>query len=204
MDKLTSEEALKIEDRAFSRMLHKDITPKIVRVINNDDFNFCHDPSSLNPHGHFAGVGGTIALHCVSGNKPHAIIETSDYDIYVYWYAGDFVFKIIMDGKPEDPPYTIIHCDKTFHNTASAECLVYAAQEELRIAKFSAIFYTESRIAIRRKAAGYTLDELSLLSGVHAMSISRLERRERYPENCTFATIKKLADVLQCRTTDIV
>lgn len=156
---------------------------------------------SNDPHQYFCSLGGGIALCMISAGEPAAIIDTGGYKLYVYMAFGHFCIQIVI-GTKGILPYETIDCDKMFLNTASPECLVEAAEEQLRLMQYTGKYQT--LLESRRRAAGYTQKQLSELSGVHANIISRVEQGKQPIGKCTFDTICKLSAALQCRPENLV
>lgn len=165
---------------------------RIIEVINpNHIFGF----GQLNhePKDYYYGSNG-ILYNWLKG-EPDAVIKTDSYDINVK-VAGGFCLQIsTADGWR-------INVDKQLLNTASPECCVAAAEEQLRI--IDNMKPGVQKLEARRKAAKLTRAELSKLSGVHAQAIARYELGERDIANASYSTIIKLASALQCKPEDIV
>lgn len=176
--------------------------PPITNIKTFGNFNFGHGQISHKPSDYFNSLDGAIVLGLISNRQPDAIIETTDYSVHVYLHGG-FAMQIVY-GDKDKPPYTTINCRKILSNCASPECIVNACDEEIRLINWIRLHPDcKTRLEARRKAIGYTLAELSELSGVHLQIIGRFERQERDISTSSYRTVKRLADALQCRPEDI-
>lgn len=156
---------------------------------------------SHNPHDYFAGLGGTQLLSLVSTQDPDVTIETDKYTVCVYKILGKYALQVV--GINGVMPYMTHNVDKMYRNTASAECLVNAAEESTKLMQMQMTRQHKTHLEDRRRAAGYTQKQLAELTGVHANIISRLERGEQDISNCEYGTVKKLAHALECRMEDL-
>lgn len=157
---------------------------------------------SHNPHDYFAGLGGTQLLSLVSTQDPDVTIKTDKYTVCVYKILGKYVIQVVF-GIKGVMPYTAHNVDKMYRNTASAECLVSAAENAVKLLNYKATRQYKTRLEERRRAEGYTQKQLSDITGIHVNVISRIERGDRDISNCEFGTVVKLARALECRAEDI-
>lgn len=157
---------------------------------------------SHNPHDYFAGLGGAQLLSLVSAQDPDVTIETDKYTVCVYQILGKYALQVVF-GIKGVMPYTAHNVDKMYRNTASAECLVNAAEESTKLMQMQMTRQHRTHLEDRRRAAGYTQKQLAELTGVHTNIISRLERGEQDISNCEYGTVKKLANALECRMEDL-
>ena len=158
---------------------------------------------SHNPHDYFAGLGGAQLLSLVSTQDPSVIIETDKYTVCVYKVLGKYALQIVI-GIKGIMPYTTHSADKMYRNTASAECLVNAAESFMSLLHYTTTRQYKTRLEERRRAEGYTQKRLSEITGVHVNVISRIERGERDITNCEFGTVAKIAKALECRAEDLI
>lgn len=165
---------------------------EILDIINNNHA-FGFEQIDHNPRGYYNGCYGDIIGNIISWKEPDAIIITKMYNLEIK-QCGGFVMRII------DRTGLIILVQKVLSNTASPECCVAAAEEQLRLMDSAYPTLLESR----RRAAQLTRAELSRLSGVHEQQIAKFELKERDIETARYNTVCKLASALQCRPENIV
>ncbi len=165
---------------------------EIIDIINNNN-TFVFGQTNHNPRDYYNDYNGDIIGHIISWKEPDAIIITKMYNLEIKQYDG-FVMRII------DRTGLISLVQKILSNTASPECCVAAAEEQLRL--MSDAYPT--LLECRRRAAQLTRAELSKLSGVHEQHIAKFELKERDIETARYNTVCKLASALQCRPENIV
>lgn len=165
---------------------------EIIEIINTNRI-FVSGQASRNPREYFLDCNGSLLYSFIKG-EPDAVIKTDSYNVNVK-VAGGFCLQISTVGGWR------VDVDKQLLNTASPECCVAAAEEQLRLIELQKS--AMSRLEVRRKAAGLTRAKLSELSGVHPQLIAKYESGERDIEGASFKTVKKLALALQCKPEDI-
>ena len=165
---------------------------EILDIINNNH-TFGFGQIDHDPRGYYNDCNGDIIGNIISWKEPDAIIITKMYNLEIKHYGG-FVMRII------DRTNLIIIVQKILSNTASPECCVAAAEEQLRLM----LGTYPTLLECRRRAAQLTRAELSRLSGVHEQQIAKFELKERDIETARYNTVCKLASALQCRPENIV
>lgn len=135
-----------------------------------------------------------IFLKVFTKGDPDAIIKTEAYNVNVKVASGFCLQIATADGWR-------INVSKQLINTASPECCVAAAEEQLRLNELQKS--AMNKLEAHRKAAGLTRAKLSELSGLHSQLITKYETGERDIEGASFRSIKKLANALQCKPEDI-
>lgn len=168
---------------------------EILDIINNNHM-FGFGQIDHDPRGYYNDCNGDIIGNIISWKEPDAIIITKMYNLEVKQYGG-FVMRII------DRTGLIILVQKVLSNTASPECCVSAAEEQLRFMRLMQGTYP-TLLECRRRAAQLTRAELSRLSGVHEQQIAKYELKERDIATARYSSVCKLANALQCRPENIV
>ena len=125
---------------------------------------------------------------------PDAIIKCEGYDINIKVASGFCMQIVTPDGGK-------INVSKQLINTASPECCVAAAEEQLRLIEL--IKEPINKLRAHRVAAGLSRARLGAQSGVHPQNIARWELGERDLCNASYDTVIKLAKALQCKPEDI-
>ena len=125
---------------------------------------------------------------------PDAIIKCEGYDINIKVASGFCMQIVTPDGWK-------INVSKQLINTASPECCVAAAEEQLRLIEL--IKEPINKLRAHRVAAGLSRARLGAQSGVHPQNIARWELGERDLCNASYDTVIKLAKALQCKPEDI-
>ena len=167
---------------------------EILDIINNNH-TFGFGQIDHDPRGYYNDCNGDIIGHIISWKDPDAIIITKMYNLEIKQYGG-FVMRII------DRTNLIILVQKILSNTASPECCVAAAEEQLRI--YASMGTYQTTLECRRRSAQLSRAELSKLSGVHEQLIAKYETKERDISTARYNTVCKLASALQCRPENIV
>lgn len=166
---------------------------EIIDIINNNHV-FGFGQISHDPRGYFDSCNGNIIGNIISWENPDAVIITKMYNLEIK-KCGGFVMRII------DRTGLISLVQKVLSNTASPECCVAAAEEQLRI--YASMGTYQTTLECRRRSAQLSRAELSKLSGVHEQLIAKYETKERDISTARYNTVCKLADALQCNTSDI-
>lgn len=165
---------------------------KIIEIINTNHI-FGFGQISHDPRDYFLDCNGRLLYNFIKGD-PVAIIKTEAYNINVKLASGFCLQIAAADGW-------ILGVNKQLINTASPECCVAAAEEQLRLIELQKS--PMNRLEAHRKAAGLTRAKLAELSGLHPQLITKYETGERDIEGASFRSIKKLANALQCEPEDI-
>lgn len=160
---------------------------KIIEIINNNHI-FGHGQISHDPRDYFLNCNGSLLYSFIKG-KPDAVIKTDNYNINIKVASG-FCLQI------EYPDGWCVGVNKQLINTASPECCVAAAEEQIRIV--NNIGKNMRRLRAYREAAGLTRAELGKLADIHPQLIAKYELGERELEQASYASVSKLAAALQC------
>ena len=163
----------------------------IIEIINTNHI-FGHGQISHEPREYYLDSNG-ILYNWIKG-KPDAVIKCEGYDINIKVASG-FCMQIAM------PDGWKINISKQLINTASPECCVKAAEEQLRLVNL--LKAPINKLRAHREAAGLSRVQLGELSGVHPQNIARWELGERDLRNASYDTVIKLAKALQYKPEDI-
>ena len=165
---------------------------KIIEIINNNHI-FGHGQISHNPRDYFLDCNGSLLYGFIKGD-PDAVIKTDNYNINIKLASGFCLQIAAADGWR-------INVSKRLINTASPECCVAAAEEQLRI--INNLGKNMHRIRAYREAAGLTRAELGKLADIHPQLIAKYELGERELKQASYASVSKLAEALQCDIKDL-
>ena len=164
----------------------------IIEIINTNHI-FGIGQISHNPRDYYLNNNGSL-YNWIKG-EPDAIIKCEGYDINIKVASG-FCMQIVM------PDGWLITVSKQLINTASPECCVAAAEEQLRL--IALMRNPINSLRAHREAAGLSRAQLGELSGVHPQNIARWELGERDLRNASYDTVIKLAKALQYKPEDII
>lgn len=162
---------------------------KIINIINNNKV-FGFGQISHEPREYFTAPNGAEIGSILRYKDPDAIIETEMFNVEVREERFFYLTITTKDGWS-------IAVEKALLNTASPECCVKAAEEQLRLLECQKS-PAATLLETRRKAAQLSRAELARESGVHIQLITKFERKERDIENASYKTVVKLAQALQC------
>lgn len=165
---------------------------KIIEIINTNRI-FGFGQISHNPRDYFLDCNGSLLYSFIKGD-PDAVIKTEGYDINIKVASGFCLQIATADGWR-------INVSKQLINTASPDCCVAAAEEQIRIV--NNLGKNMRRIRAYREAAGLTRAELAELSGLHPQLITKYELGERELKQASYASVSKLAEALQCDIKDL-
>lgn len=168
---------------------------KITNIINSNKI-FGFGQISHEPREYFAAANGAEIGSILKYKVPDATIETETFNVEVR--RERFFYLAITTKSGWD-----IAVEKALLNTASPECCVKAAEEQLRLLECQKM-PEATLLETRRKAAQMSRAELARESGVHIQLITKFERKERDIENASYKTVVKLAEALQCTTDRLV
>jgi DNA-binding XRE family transcriptional regulator len=164
----------------------------IIEIINTNHI-FGFGQISHNPRDYYLDNNGSL-YNWIKG-EPDAIIKCERYDIDIKLASGFCLQIATADGWR-------ITVSKQLINTASPECCVAAAEEQLRLIEL--IKKPINQLRAHREAAGLSRAQLGELSGVHPQNIARWELGERDLRNASYDTVIKLAKALQYKPEDII
>lgn len=157
-----------------------------IEIINTNHI-FGFGQSSHCPRDYYLDNNGTL-YNWIKG-EPDAVIKTDKYNINIKVASGFCLQIESFDGW-------LVNVSKQLINTASPECCVNAAEEQLRIN--ANINKNMHRLRAYREAANLTRAELGELSGIHPQLITKYELGERDLRKASYASVIKLAEALQC------
>lgn len=164
----------------------------IIEIINTNHI-FGFGQMSHNPRDYYLDNNGSL-YNWIKG-EPDAIIKCEGYDINIKVASGFCIQIVTIDGWR-------INVSKQLLNTASPECCVAAAKEQLRLIEL--IKKPINKLRAYREAAGLSRAQLGELSGVHPQNITKWELGERDLCNASYDTVIKLAKALQYKPEDII
>ena len=99
------------------------------------------------------------------------------------------------------PDGLLMTVNKQLLNTASPECCINAAEEQIRIQ--TNLNRCMNRLRAYREAANLTRVALGELSEVHPQLIAKYETGERDLRTASYTSVIKLAQALQCKPENI-
>lgn len=164
---------------------------KIIEIINTNHI-FGFGQISHNPRDYYLNSNGFL-YNWLKG-EPDAVIRCDGYDINIKRASGFCLQIVTADGWR-------VNVDKQLVNTASPECCVNAAEEQLRLVEL--IKNPINKLRARREAAQLTRAQLSELSGIHSQLITKYELGERDICAASYKSVIALANALQCSPASI-
>lgn len=163
-----------------------------MEIINNNHI-FGYGQISNSPQDYYLDSNGALIYNWLRG-EPDAIIKADGYDIKIK-LANGFCMQIqFPDG----------HCmsvNKQLINTASPECCVNAAEEQIRIN--ANLNKGMNKLRAYREAAKLSRAELGEIADMHPQLITKYENGERDIRTASYANVMKLSSALQCRPEEI-